>query len=184
MSSAVRDQPRESAVREVATLGLPHTSQASAGVAPAMLQASTETVGEFRRERFDEIDLPKAKEFKPGKDRRFSCDKNKDLVGEFYKNKRSVDGNEICRKSYSTARDLKKHLRTHVFPVICPETDICDIRKAEQGDMREHLRVNHSDFALNHPEYGVDFGPFICPNCEKDYTRPDNLTKHLNKNVC
>lgn len=88
-----------------------------------------------------------------------------------------------CGDVFDTARDLKKHLRKHVTPVICPLSPGCEARKAEQADMREHLRVSHTQWARDHPEYGVEFGPFYC-ECGQEFSRSDNMTKHQNKGLC
>ncbi|KAF2997476.1 hypothetical protein E8E14_003879 [Neopestalotiopsis sp. 37M] len=184
MSSVAYDQPYDPALDDVPPPTLSNDSPLSAGVVPAMLEAGPESAGEIPRVRFEEIELPSAKDFEGGKNKSFSCDKNKGLVGRLYWSRVSADKKEVCPKRYGTGRDLKKHLRTHVMPVICPTFPACNIRTAEQADMREHLRVSHPEFARQHPEYGVEFGPFYCEKCPKKFSRSDNLTKHVNNNVC
>ncbi|KAI0170232.1 hypothetical protein BJ166DRAFT_190786 [Pestalotiopsis sp. NC0098] len=153
----------------------------AAGVAPALLtqfQTNGDATNRIHRIRFEEDQLPGSKEFRKGILGLYSCNENKDLVGYV-----PEEEEEECTEAFDTARDLKKHLRKHVTPVICPLWPGCDARKAEQADMREHLRVSHAQWAMDRPEYGVEFGPFTCKKCKAQFSRSDNLTKHRKNNV-
>ncbi|EHA49475.1 hypothetical protein MGG_00080 [Pyricularia oryzae 70-15] len=73
------------------------------------------------------------------------------------------------------------HLRVHVKPVVCPFmfspiTPQCDRRTAGQGDMKRHVLAHHRAWA---ERKGLVDGEHVCPHCGDDFTRSDNLTRHI-----
>ncbi|TLS24885.1 hypothetical protein PpBr36_09075 [Pyricularia pennisetigena] len=75
----------------------------------------------------------------------------------------------------------RKHLRSHVRPVVCPFrfcpiTAMCYHQTAEQRDMKRHVRSNHREWAKMHGLAGPDF---VCEHCAMHFTREDNLVRHV-----
>ncbi|KAK1520857.1 hypothetical protein CABS01_05362, partial [Colletotrichum abscissum] len=68
-----------------------------------------------------------------------------------------------CDTLFSTPGARRKHFRTHCTPVICP---VCPKRMAWQRDMRKHY-----DTHFKRPRYKC--------RCGKDYSKMDNLNKHI-----
>lgn len=62
-------------------------------------------------------------------------------------------------------------MRTHFKLVLC---SWCDFRGAEQRDVFEHALVNH-------PRSAGGRRKIDCPHCEEDFTRPDNMLRHLKR---
>lgn len=62
-------------------------------------------------------------------------------------------------------------MRTHFKPVVCWW---CEFRSAEQRDVFEHALVNH-------PKSVGGRRKIACPHCDKAFTRPDNMLRHLKK---
>ncbi|KLU81184.1 hypothetical protein MAPG_00278 [Magnaporthiopsis poae ATCC 64411] len=92
-------------------------------------------------------------------------------------------GDPDCESgSYDTLRDFKaetsrKHMRTHLKPVICPLSPLCNgWRTAEQRDMIRHVRAHHPAWAARQPN--LPQGGFPCDLCKQVFTRKDNLRKH------
>ncbi|KAK1673151.1 hypothetical protein BDP55DRAFT_233021 [Colletotrichum godetiae] len=70
-----------------------------------------------------------------------------------------------CDHSFLTPSARRKHFRLHFKPVLCLA---CPKRMAWQRDMQKHY-----DTHFKRPRYRC--------RCGKDYTRMDNLKKHIKK---
>lgn len=57
-----------------------------------------------------------------------------------------------------------------------PITPQCDRRTAGQGDMKRHVLAHHRAWA---ERKGLVDGEHVCPHCGDDFTRSDNLTRHI-----
>lgn len=96
---------------------------------------------------------------------------------------KKADGLYYCREdgcepgSYDSLRIFKKHMRTHLKPVICPLSLLCGGRRtAEQRDMIRHVRAYHSVWASR--QQNLPQEDFVCDICRQTFTRRDNLRKH------
>ncbi|PLN83961.1 hypothetical protein BDW42DRAFT_163931 [Aspergillus taichungensis] len=83
------------------------------------------------------------------------------------------EGGYVCPAAYGQKGRLRKHMRVHVRPVICPW---CETTGANQVDIRRHVELYHRERAL---ERWIVIGPFSCDQCPKEFTRKDNLQKHV-----
>ncbi|OHF02102.1 zinc finger protein 664 [Colletotrichum orchidophilum] len=70
-----------------------------------------------------------------------------------------------CEDFFPTPGARRKHYRAHYRPVICP---VCEKRMAWNRDMRKHFETH-----FKRPR-------FQC-RCTKDYSKMDNLKKHMKK---
>ncbi|KAH6657196.1 hypothetical protein BKA67DRAFT_182342 [Truncatella angustata] len=146
---------------------------------PGLSQPMTETESNAKhnnKKLFQELPMPSAKEFVAAKDGKFYCDH------EYVTEK----GEWYCGKVCPTGRDFRKHVRTHNPPVLCPVLDLydepCQVRTAEQRDMRRHALVNHPQWAWeNQKEYGIEFEYLWKCECGTVFTREDNLDRHRKK---
>jgi len=108
------------------------------------------------KSRYDQLAMPRLKNVKADPDGQFSC---------------RWKG---CTKRRKDHVELKRHLRTHVRPVICPSPNgggfVRKHRKAQPKDMDEHIKVDH------HGERTL----FRCEDCppSRTFTRRDNLMRH------
>lgn len=90
--------------------------------------------------------------------------------------------NETCKhhkKKFSDRSSLKKHVRTHYKPVLCPARHdlACTTQIAEQRDMLRHVQSEHAVWA---EENGFPLKMLSCPHCNKQIrAREDNLGRHL-----
>lgn len=64
-------------------------------------------------------------------------------------------------------------MRVHVRPVKC---SWCEETGANQADIRRHAELYHKERAL---ERWILIGPFPCDLCGTEFTRKDNLQKHV-----
>ncbi|KAH7111015.1 hypothetical protein B0J13DRAFT_273818, partial [Dactylonectria estremocensis] len=98
----------------------------------------------------------------------------------------SQDGQYFCtyqdcrqypKKSYNIPSKLRKHARNHFKSVQCPE---CTIEKAEQKDMRDHVRIAHPSLA---EALGIAGETLICPHCGAKISncREDNMSRHVTR---
>ncbi|KAH6972612.1 hypothetical protein EDB80DRAFT_351012 [Ilyonectria destructans] len=96
----------------------------------------------------------------------------------------SQDGQYFCtygdcrqepKKSYNLPSGLRKHARNHFKPVQCPE---CTEEKAEQNDMKDHVRIAHPSLA---EALGIAGETLICPHCGAKFrnSREDNMSRHV-----
>ncbi|CAH0048267.1 unnamed protein product, partial [Clonostachys solani] len=75
-----------------------------------------------------------------------------------------------CGKVHATPSEARKHIRTHVKPVLCP---MCQHTNQTQPIMRRHLETHFVK------KKGGD--ALICELCNADFTRRDNFLRHTNK---
>ncbi|TLD28606.1 hypothetical protein PspLS_04266, partial [Pyricularia sp. CBS 133598] len=88
-----------------------------------------------------------------------------------------------CTYSCPERSHLKKHLRSHVKPVLCPFrftqlTPMCYHQTAEQRDMKRHVRSTHHEWARIHNLLGPRIS---CDRCGAEFTREDNLLRHVGR---
>lgn len=78
----------------------------------------------------------------------------------------------ICRRH---------HNRKHERPVGCEALSSCDTRTADPRDMNRHYWSAHKGWAKanNIPNEEKE-----CPNCGEQFTRGDNMTRHLKGGKC
>ncbi|KAK9416380.1 hypothetical protein SUNI508_01797 [Seiridium unicorne] len=151
---------------------VPEGSQFPASEQPVEAQHEDDTLRVAQEKRFDELPMISAKRLKPGRNGLYRCDRLK----------KGTD--KKCKAEHKSGRDLVRHLRTHDMPVLCPVADPrtgpCQVRTAEQRDMKRHVCVSHPGWADDHQkEYGLNCGPYVCEKCKDEFTRDDNLTRHV-----
>lgn len=88
--------------------------------------------------------------------------------GRFYCTGRNPRTQALCKKSFTSARERKKHFKCHSQPYECLA---CPTRMASRNDIKKHLETHR-------PSSERDFYP--CPYCEQEFTREDNMLKHVN----
>ncbi|KAI6498100.1 hypothetical protein MCOR07_005664 [Pyricularia oryzae] len=120
------------------------------------------------RGHFHENALESLDGLRPRRDRRYHCQDTQTGSGD-------------CTESCENRSLLKKHLRVHVKPVVCPFmfspiTPQCDRRTAGQGDMKRHVLAHHRAWAKRK---GLVDREHVCPHCGDGFTRSDNLTRHI-----
>jgi uncharacterized Zn-finger protein len=73
---------------------------------------------------------------------------------------------------------FRMHEKEHYKPYQCED---CPERKAHKRDLERHIANAHKDRAK---ELDIDTEIFYCSYCGKEFTRYDNLLKHINKKRC
>ncbi|KAI8625487.1 hypothetical protein F5Y19DRAFT_479593 [Xylariaceae sp. FL1651] len=111
--------------------------------------------------KFEEEEMPSLKDMKIAADGNFHC---------YW---------TACHHKYRTRRDLHKHLRTHIKPVLCPFKGCPLGRTAEQRDMERHVKT-HNSAAWDHGSSALR-DEFQCRDCKQTFTREDNWKRHLKK---
>ncbi|KAK8065087.1 hypothetical protein PG997_011834 [Apiospora hydei] len=86
-----------------------------------------------------------------------------------------------CLREMNTPRDMRKHLRDHIKPVLCPERTNkrapCYVQKAYPRDMDRHVDTHHTS------KKGVE-SKYKCKLCRKGFARKDHLKRHVDKAIC
>ncbi|KAH8847026.1 hypothetical protein MCOR27_009319 [Pyricularia oryzae] len=116
--------------------------------------------GSFVEERFNSLDG-----LDPRSDDRFYCED-------------SEYGPSGCAASCKNISSLRKHLKSHTRPVLCPYVSkgTCQHRTAEQRDMRRHVVSHHSLWAMLN---GIKSDVYDCSQCRIKFTRHDNWLRHV-----
>jgi uncharacterized C2H2 Zn-finger protein len=94
-------------------------------------------------------------------------------VGRFTQHPRRLGKNSNVLQTLSIPSNFnpcRKHIRTHVKPVLCP---MCQHTNQTQPIMRRHLETHFVK------KKGGD--ALICELCNADFTRRDNFLRHTNK---
>ncbi|KAL8387054.1 hypothetical protein RB595_010192 [Gaeumannomyces hyphopodioides] len=84
-----------------------------------------------------------------------------------------------AEKSFDIPTDIRKHMKTHYKPVLCPFYSTCGYRGAEQKYVMRHVMTNHKYWAGRHiPGVTVTGEEFQCDICGSWFMRSDNVLKH------
>jgi hypothetical protein len=74
-----------------------------------------------------------------------------------------------CYERRDSRSFLKRHLRNHIRPVLCPRRDQgCNERRGQAKEMKRHFNSH----------LGILQERFSCDHCSKDCSRRDNLKRH------
>ena len=61
---------------------------------------------------------------------------------------------------------------------MCEANESCPYTSAERREMLRHYRASHQRYA---EQIGIPLDPFVCVECEKEFSRNDNRLKHWKK---
>lgn len=115
-----------------------------------------------KRFNFDEDDMPFLDYLVPSSDGLFHC----------------PEPGCTPKTLFYRRNQLKKHLKKHLRPFHCPVN--CGHRTWGPTEMGRHVRAHHKRWAKEY--LGLVVQP-ICQKCGEEFTRTDNLKKHM-RNIC
>ncbi|KAL8296052.1 hypothetical protein RB601_000663 [Gaeumannomyces tritici] len=82
-------------------------------------------------------------------------------------------------KPFDIPTTIRKHMKTHYKPVLCPFYTTCGYRGAEQKYVRRHVMNHHKGWAeRNIPDAADTPEEFTCDICGDSFKRPDYVHKH------
>jgi uncharacterized C2H2 Zn-finger protein len=87
---------------------------------------------------------------------------------------------EVQKESGCSVIEVKPENKEDIIPC-----DYCNLFFTYKQDFFGHIEKNHKiEFDLDKQYNQKIDEKYKCPECDKNFTRPDSLTRHINKNRC
>lgn len=91
----------------------------------------------------------------------------------------NVKGCRSAGKSFNIPTTIRKHMKLHYRPVLCPFYPTCGYRGVEQKCLRRHVKVNHRGWAeRNMPDAAGAGEIYTCDICGGEFQRDDFVVRH------